>query len=301
MKNQFQERKDTFFSFKQLRKKRLLAQTSEGKERFTACKKCGREFSRSDWKSSTYVCLSCDYHMPISGRARLSLLLDSGTFTQLYPQIRSEDPLSFPGYEDKRKNAEEKSGLADAFYGGFGQIEGRKVLVGVLDSSYMMGSMGTAVGEKIARFAERAREEKLPLIIFAASGGARMQEGLFSLMQMAKTAAVIGKFQEEGGLFISILTHPTTGGVSASFANLGDIILAEPGALIGFAGPRVIRQTIGEELPEGFQRAEFQEEHGFVDRVVPRSELRELLAKILRIHAGGKTDEAAGEKENHSL
>jgi acetyl-CoA carboxylase carboxyl transferase subunit beta len=301
MKNQFQERKDTFFSFKQLRKKRLLAQTSEGKERFTACKKCGHEFSRSDWKSNVYVCPSCDYHMPISGRARLSLLLDSGTFTQLYPQIRSEDPLSFPGYEDKRENAEEKSGLADAFYGGIGQIERRKVIVGVLDSSYMMGSMGTAVGEKIARFAEKAREEKLPLIIFSASGGARMQEGLFSLMQMAKTAAVIGKFQEEGGLFISVLTHPTTGGVSASFANLGDLILAEPGALIGFAGPRVIRQTIGEELPEGFQRAEFQEEHGFVDRVVPRSELRELFAKILRIHAGGKEDEAAGEKENHSL
>lgn len=284
MQNQFQERKASFFSFKEQRK-RLRHRKKTG-ELF--CRKCGRHFSREEWRKEAYVCRGCGYHMPVSGRTRLALLLDQGSFLELYPELCSEDPLHFPAYEEKRKKAEEKSGLSDALYGGYGRIEGMRVLIAVLDSSYMMGSMGTAVGEKLTLFAERAREEQLPLIIFSASGGARMQEGLFSLMQMAKTAAAIGKFREAGGLFISVLTHPTTGGVSASFASLGDIILAEKGALIGFAGPRVIRQTIGQELPEGFQRAEFQEEHGFVDRVLNRNEMKDVISRILRLHGQGR-------------
>lgn len=284
MQNQFQERKESFFSFKEQRRK--LGQRK--KRGLSSCRKCGRSFSKEEWRKELYVCRSCGYHMPLSARRRLTLLLDQGSFQELYPQLCSEDPLNFPGYEEKRRKAEEKSGLADALYGGYGRIDGMQLLVAVLDASYMMGSMGTAVGEKLALFAERAKEEELPLIVFSASGGARMQEGLFSLMQMAKTAAAIGNFREAGGLFISILTHPTTGGVSASFASLGDIILAEKGALIGFAGPRVIRQTIGQELPEGFQRAEFQEKHGFVDRVLKRSELKGVLSNILRIHGQGQ-------------
>lgn len=284
MQNQFQERKESFFSFKEQR--RRLGQKK--KRGMSACRKCGRSFSKEEWRKELYACRSCGYHMPLSARRRLTLLLDQGSFQELYPQLCSEDPLNFPGYEEKRRKAEEKSGLADALYGGYGRIDGMQLLLAVLDASYMMGSMGTAVGEKLALFAERAKEEELPLIVFSASGGARMQEGLFSLMQMAKTAAAIGRFREAGGLFISILTHPTTGGVSASFASLGDIILAEKGALIGFAGPRVIRQTIGQELPEGFQRAEFQEEHGFVDRVLKRSELKGVLSNILRIHGQGQ-------------
>ena len=168
-----------------------------------------------------------------------------------------------------------------------GRIDGRKVAVGVLDSRFLMGSMSAAVGEKVTRLIEYAGKNRLPLIIFSASGGARMQEGILSLMQMAKTSAVLARFSQRGGLFISVLTDPTTGGVSASFANLGDIVLAEPGALIGFAGPRVIEQTIGQKLPEGFQRAEFQEEHGFVDQVVPRRELRGVLSQLLTLHTRG--------------
>ncbi len=280
MQEEFQRRRESFFSFKELRKKRGLQE----KKGLLACKKCGRSFSGAQWRKDLYVCRACGYHMPISGRVRLKLLLDPESFEPLYPELSSMDPLHFPGYEEKRQEAEEKSGLSDALYGGYGRIDGCKILVGVLDASYMMGSMGTAVGEKVTLFAERAREEKLPLLLFSASGGARMQEGLFALMQMAKTSAAIRAFKEEGGLFISVLTHPTTGGVSASFASLGDIILAEEGALIGFAGPRVIRQTIGQELPEGFQRAEFLEKHGFVDRVLQRGEIKEVLSRILRIH-----------------
>ncbi len=284
MQKEFQKRKESFFSFKEQRR-RLQQKKKKG---LVSCRRCGRSFSKEEWRREAYVCRDCGYHMPLSGRARLALLLDQGSFSELYPNLCSEDPLNFPDYAEKRREAEKKSGLKDALYGGYGRIDGMRALVAVLDSSYMMGSMGTAVGEKLALFAERAKEERLPLIIFSASGGARMQEGLFSLMQMAKTAAAIGSFREEGGLFISVLTHPTTGGVSASFASLGDIILAEKEALIGFAGPRVIRQTIGQELPEGFQRAEFQEQHGFVDRVLNRNEIKGVISNILRIHGQGQ-------------
>ena len=198
-----------------------------------------------------------------------------------------QDVLRFPGYPEKLTAAQNKTGLHEAAVTAVGRIGGVACVAAVLDSRFFMGSMSTAVGDKITRAIEYATSKHLPLVIFSASGGARMQEGIFSLMQMAKTSAAIERFSSKGGLYISVLTHPTTGGVTASFASLGDIMLAEPGALIGFAGPRVIEQTIGETLPAGFQRSEFQLEHGFVDKVVPRSELRATLIQLLQLHAEG--------------
>jgi acetyl-CoA carboxylase carboxyl transferase subunit beta len=194
------------------------------------------------------------------------------------------DPLDFPGYVDKLCDQRLKTGMREAAVTVVGEIERMPAVVCVLSSAFFMGSMGVAVGEKMTLAVEYAKEHRLPLIIFSASGGARMQEGILSLMQMAKTSAAVADFQAAGGLYISVLTHPTTGGVIASFASLGDIMLAEPGALIGFAGPRVIEQTIGQKLPEGFQRSEFQQEHGFVDQIVPPQEMRAVLARLLRLH-----------------
>ena len=252
---------------------------------FVECKQCGRRATRTIWTRSLYVCPNCGYHMPIGGYYRLSLVLDHGSFRELDADLPPQDVLRFPGYPEKLTAAQNKTGLKEAVITATGRIEGTPVVVAVLDSRFFMGSMSTTVGEKITRAVEHAAAKHLPLIIFSASGGARMQEGIFSLMQMAKTSAAIERFSARGGLYISVLTHPTTGGVTASFASLGDIMLAEPGALIGFAGPRVIEQTIGEKLPAGFQRSEFQYEHGFVDKVVPRTEMRETLAQLLRLHA----------------
>ena len=217
---------------------------------------------------------------------RRVLPLDHGSFRELDEDLAPQDVLEFPGYPEKLAAQSDKTGLKEAAVTAVGRIDGMAVVAAVLDSRFFMGSMSTAVGEKITRAVEYATAKHLPLIIFSASGGARMQEGIFSLMQMAKTSAAIQRFSAKGGLYISVLTHPTTGGVTASFASLGDIMLAEPGALIGFAGPRVIEQTIGEKLPAGFQRSEFQLEHGFVDQVVPRTELRDTLAQLLHLHAG---------------
>lgn len=228
---------------------------------------------------------------PLGGWARLNLVFDEGTARALAMQAHGEDPLGFPGYADKLAAQRAKTGLDEAAVAAEGRIGGERAVVCALDSRFMMGSMGTGVGERVTRAVEHAGAHRLPLIIFSASGGARMQEGVFSLLQMAKTSAAIARFQEAGGLFISVLTHPTTGGVTASFASLGDITLAEPGALIGFAGPRVIEQTIGERLPEGFQRSEFQLAHGFVDQIVPREQMRETLALLLRLHR--KAEEGA--------
>ena len=222
---------------------------------------------------------------PLGGWARLNLVFDEGTACELAMEAHGEDPLGFPGYADKLAAQRAKTGLDEAAVAAEGRIGGERAVVCALDSRFMMGSMGTGVGERVTRAIEHAGAHRLPLIIFSASGGARMQEGVFSLLQMAKTSAAIARFQEAGGLFISVLTHPTTGGVTASFASLGDITLAEPGALIGFAGPRVIEQTIGERLPEGFQRSEFQLAHGFVDQIVPREQMRETLALLLRLHS----------------
>jgi acetyl-CoA carboxylase carboxyl transferase subunit beta len=223
----------------------------------------------------------------MGGYYRLSTLLDSGTFRELNSSIAARDPLNFPGYGAQLEKAKKKTGLSEAVITATGSMGGKKCVVGVLDSRFLMGSMSAAVGEKLTRAIEYAAKNKLPLILFSASGGARMQEGILSLMQMAKTSAALERLHEKGLLYISVLTDPTTGGVTASFASLGDIILAEPGALIGFAGPRVIQQTIGETLPEGFQSAEFQMEHGFVDAIVPRSQMRSTLIQLLSLHEKG--------------
>ena len=255
---------------------------------FVECKQCGRRATRQIWVKSQYVCPNCGVHLPIGGYYRLSLILDHGSFRELDADLLPQDVLGFPGYPEKLAAQSSKTGLKEAVVTATGRIDGMAVVAAVLDSRFFMGSMSTAVGEKVTRAVEYAANHHLPLIIFSASGGARMQEGIFSLMQMAKTSAAIQRFSAKGGLYISVLTHPTTGGVTASFASLGDIMLAEPGALIGFAGPRVIEQTIGEKLPAGFQRSEFQLEHGFVDKVVPRTELRDTLAQLLRLHVTGQ-------------
>ena len=255
---------------------------------FVECKQCGRRATRTIWTRSLYVCPNCGYHMPIGGYYRLSLVLDHGSFRELDADLPPQDVLSFPDYSEKLAAAQNKTGLREAAVTATGRIGGVACVAAVLDSRFFMGSMSTAVGEKITRAVEYAAAKRLPLVIFSASGGARMQEGIFSLMQMAKTSAALERFSRSGGLYVSVLTHPTTGGVTASFASLGDITLAEPGALIGFAGPRVIEQTIGEKLPDGFQRSEFQLEHGFVDQVVPRTELKEVLTRILQLHTQGR-------------
>ena len=256
---------------------------------FLECPKCNRRATRAHWAESLYVCPNCGHYLPIGGYYRLSLVLDHGSFRELNEKLEAGDPLNFPGYKEKLAASRRKTGLNEAVVTATGKIDEVPVVVAVLDSRFFMGSMSAAVGEKITLAVEYAISKKLPLIIFSASGGARMQEGIYSLMQMAKTSAAIARLNAAGGLYISVLTHPTTGGVTASFASLGDIMLAEPGALIGFAGPRVIEQTIGEKLPAGFQRSEFQEAHGFVDKIVPRSELKSTLAQLLRLHQKGAT------------
>ena len=215
---------------------------------------------------------------------RLSMLLDSKSFRELDEKLSAPNALKFPGYDDKLQAARKSTGLTEGVVTARGKLDGRMAVFAVMDSRFLMGSMGVAVGEKVTRAVEYADRAKLPLIIFTASGGARMQEGILSLMQMAKTSAALARFSRNGGLYISVFTHPTTGGVTASFASLGDVTLAEPGALIGFAGPRVIEQTIGQTLPEGFQRSEYLEEHGFVDQIVPRGQMRETLSLLLQLH-----------------
>lgn len=257
-------------------------------DQLITCPKCGQESEKKAVAEGLSVCPLCGYHYPMGAYYRLSSILDSGSFRELNPRLGAGDLLNFPGYNIKLAAARRKTGLSEAAVTAAGSIGGCKCVVGVLDSRFLMGSMSAAVGEKITLAIEYAAKNKLPLILFAASGGARMQEGILSLMQMAKTSAALARFSEKRLLYISVLTDPTTGGVTASFASLGDIILAEPGALIGFAGPRVIQQTIGETLPEGFQRAEFQMEHGFVDAVVPRSQMRNTLIQLLRLHGKGE-------------
>ena len=254
------------------------------------CPACGAPVPKRELAKSLYVCPRCGHHNPVGAYYRLRLVLDPGTFRELGEKIGARDPLDFPGYGEKLDTAQRRTGLAEAAVTATGRLDGRKVAVGVLDGRFLMGSISAAVGEKVAQLVEYAAQYKLPLILFSASGGARMQEGILSLMQMAKTAAALERFSQKGGLYLSVLTDPTTGGVTASFASLGDVILAEPGALIGFAGPRVIQQTIHQTLPEGFQRAEFLQEHGFVDEVVPRAELRKTLARLLKLHGkeGGR-------------
>lgn len=251
------------------------------------CPQCNAEHARKEVAEQVYVCPHCGYHWPIGAYYRLSTLLDPGSFRELHAKYAAADPLSFPGYPAKVLAAQQKTGLQEAVVTATGSIQGHKCVIAVMDSRFLMGSMSSAVGEKITLAIEFAIRQKLPLVLFSASGGARMQEGILSLMQMAKTSAALARFSKKGLLYISVLTDPTTGGVTASFASLGDIILAEPAALIGFAGPRVIQQTIGEALPNGFQRAEFQMEHGFVDAIVHRAEMRKTLSQLLHLHEKG--------------
>ena len=251
------------------------------------CPNCARACTAQELVGSLYVCPGCGHHMPINAYLRLYQLLDSYTFRELWPDLTAPNAQDFPDYEQKLSAQREKTALHDAVVAGVGQLDGWSAVFAVLDGNFFMGSMGVAVGEKITRAVEYAQKNRLPLVIFSASGGAHMQEGILSLMQMAKTSAAIQRFSDAGGLYISVFTHPPTGGVTASFASLGDITLAEPGALIGFAGPRVIQQTIGQTLPEGFQTAEYQEEHGFVDQIVPRGQMRRTLSRILALHRKG--------------
>ncbi len=248
------------------------------------CEGCGKVLYKKDLEDSNQVCSHCGYHFRMTSRERIKLIIDKNTFEEFDKGITSVNPLKFKGYEEKIKKMQETTELNEAVITGKGTIVGEKVVICVMDSHFMMGSMGSVVGEKITRAVEMAIELKCPIIIFTTSGGARMQEGMFSLMQMAKVSAALGRLSEAGLLYITVLTDPTTGGVTASFAMLGDIILSEPGALIGFAGKRVIEQTIRQKLPEGFQRAEFLLEHGFIDSIVSRNELKSTLKKILMIH-----------------
>ncbi|QXM06604.1 acetyl-CoA carboxylase, carboxyltransferase subunit beta [Crassaminicella indica] len=248
------------------------------------CKGCNELVLKEDVKKNMHICPKCDHYFRIGARERIHLLLDENSFVEYDKELEANDPLDFPEYKDKILRAKEKSGEKDAVITGEGKIKGIPFVIGVMNPDFMMGSMGCVVGEKITRAIESAVEKKLPVIIFSASGGARMQEGILSLMQMAKTSLALKRLSDEGLLYISVLTDPTTGGVTASFAMLGDIIIAEPKALIGFAGPRVIEQTIRQRLPEGFQRAEFLKEKGFVDKIVHRKDLRDVLYKILSIH-----------------
>lgn len=248
------------------------------------CPKCGEVVYRDDVKAHGYVCPKCEGYFRIGTRTRIRMVADTGTFQEWFTDLETENPLEYPGYEEKIADLQEKTKLHEAVTVGKCMVNGLETVLGVCDARFLMGSMGYVVGEKITRAFERATEEKLPVVLFTSSGGARMQEGIISLMQMAKTSAAIRKHSEAGLFYLPVLTDPTTGGVTASFAMLGDVILAEPGALIGFAGPRVIAQTIGQKLPEGFQRAEFLVEKGIIDGVVERQELKETVWKLLNIH-----------------
>lgn len=252
--------------------------------KWVKCDSCKEILYKEDVKNNFSVCPNCGKHFRLSARRRIAQVIDEGTFCEINENMQTLDPLNFSGYVDKIKLLQEKTNIQEAIKTGIGKIEGMQVAIGVMDGNFMMGSMGSVVGEKIACLIEEAISKKLPLILFCVSGGARMQEGIVSLMQMAKTSNSLAKLDEAGLLYISVLTDPTTGGVTASFAMLGDIILAEPDALIGFAGPRVIEQTMKQSLPQDFQKSEFLLKHGFIDKIVERKDMKSTLAKILIMH-----------------
>jgi len=231
------------------------------------------------------LCPECDAHFRMSPEERIAITCDEGSFTELDSGMKPKNPMRYPGYDEVIENAQKKAGIPEAVVTGHAKIDCYEVVLAIMDSHFMMGSMGSVVGEKVTRAVEYATEYRLPIVIFTTSGGARMQEGIISLMQMAKVSSALARHDEAGLLYVTVLTDPTTGGVTASFGMLGDIILAEPKALIGFAGQRVIQATIHQKLPEGFQRAEFQLEHGFADRIVHRKKIREELATILKLHS----------------
>ncbi|MBN1405930.1 MAG: acetyl-CoA carboxylase carboxyltransferase subunit beta [Candidatus Omnitrophica bacterium] len=252
---------------------------------WTKCEDCGEIIYNKTLEENLKVCPKCNYHFIINAYDRVAMLTDKGTFNELDKDMSSGDPLEFAGpktYKEKIKQDQEITGMKEAAIYGTGEIDGKKIVLVVTDSRFIMGSMGSVVGEKITRAIELATEKKIPVIIVSGSGGgARMYEGIFSLMQMAKTSAALSKLNKSGNMFISVLTHPTMAGILASFASLGDIIMAEPKALIGFTGPRVIEQTIKQKLPEGFQRSEFLLEHGLIDMIVPRIHMKETISKLI--------------------
>jgi acetyl-CoA carboxylase carboxyl transferase subunit beta len=258
----------------------------DGSGLFHQCDGCGEVTTRLAYEKQWNVCPKCGQHDMLPARRRLELVLDPGTFEELDTELSPADPLGFSDtkrYRERLKSTFKATGLRDAFLSGVGAIAGRPVSLGAFAFEFMGGSMGSVVGEKVARLFDRAAERRTPAVVFTSSGGARMQEGIFSLMQMAKTSAAIHRFRAVEKPFVSVMLHPTTGGVAASFAWLGDVVLAEPKALIGFAGPRVIEQTIREKLPPGFQRSEFLLDHGMIDAIVPRAELRDRLAQVLSL------------------
>jgi acetyl-CoA carboxylase carboxyl transferase subunit beta len=270
-----------------------IARTDEDAERpsrmrglWAKCEQCDEIIYREEIEKNLNVCPNCGHHMPWPARTRLQTILDSGSFEELDKDMEPQDPLGFTDskkYRDRLRSTRKVTGERDAFVAGVGSIDGRRVSAGCFLFEFMGGSMGSVVGEKVARLFERAVEFECPAVIFSASGGARMQEGIFSLMQMAKTSVALARFREVRKPYISVLLHPTTGGVAASFSWLGDVVLAEPKALIGFAGPRVIEQTIRQKLPDGFQRSEFLKEHGMIDAIVHRKDLRSRLGQLLSL------------------
>lgn len=255
------------------------------------CDNCKEIIYKEIVRENLSICPNCGHYFRMHTRKRLELIIDEGTYEKFELNIETTNPLQLEDYEKKLKNLREKTGLDEAVTCGTGNINGEKVVICIMDSAFLMGSMGVVVGEKISYAIEQAIDKHLPLIIFSVSGGARMQEGIISLMQMAKTTTALTKLNQAGLLYISVLTDPTYGGVTASFASLGDIILAEPNAMIGFAGKRVIEQTIGESLPEGFQTAEFLLEHGFIDKIVERKDLKNTIYKLIQFHKGGQEND----------
>ncbi|MFC4651557.1 acetyl-CoA carboxylase, carboxyltransferase subunit beta [Lactococcus nasutitermitis] len=272
-----------------------LADPEVPDELFAKCPGCKHSIYSQDLGSEK-VCPHCGYNFRITARERLAIIADENSFEELFTGIETKNPLDFPGYPEKLAATKAKTGLDEAVLTGLATIKGKKLALAIMDSTFIMASMGTVVGEKLTRLFELATEQSLPVVVFTASGGARMQEGILSLMQMAKTSAAVKRHSNAGLLYITVLTDPTTGGVTASFAMLGDIILAEPQSLIGFAGRRVIEQTVRQTLPDDFQKAEFLQEHGFVDAIVKRTELRDELALILALH--DSSNETNGGNEN---
>lgn len=259
--------------------------------KWVKCDSCKEILYKEDVHKNYSVCPNCGKHFRISARRRLEQIVDENTFEEMDSNLQTTDPLQFEGYTKKIALLQEKTKINEAVKTGIGKINGEQAVIAIMDGNFLMGSMGCVVGEKITRAIETAIEKRLPLIMFCVSGGARMQEGIISLMQMAKTSSALAKLDDAGLLYISVLTDPTTGGVTASFAMLGDIILAEPDALIGFAGPRVIEQTLKQKLPEGFQRSEFLLEHGFIDKIVTRKDMKDTLSQILKMHKGGNNND----------
>ncbi len=284
MNNQFNKRKERLNLFQKLFTKNDKAQPKNADLTPLMCPSCNTPISQYDLKVHLSVCPQCNYHFPLPAQERLSQLTDEKSFKELYRSAKSNKLNDFPEYLKKITKAQDLTSLNEAVVTGIAKINDQPCAIAVMDGRFIMGSMGQIVGEKITRLIEVADKKKYPLIILSASGGARMQEGILSLFQMSKTASALARFDDHGGFYVSVLTHPTTGGVSASFAMLGDIILAEPKALIGFAGRRVIEKTMNEQLPEAFQKAEFLLEKGFVDRIVARKDLKTTLSTLIAMH-----------------